>query len=75
MHTLSLEYSSLFADYLKKVEQSIEKTKNESMIKLNRKVLFNCGVDFHGTNRSDEQHPDDYMRLGCEDFKNKSVRI
>jgi len=46
------------------------------MQKLRRQVLFNAGVDFHGTSRnSEDMHPDELKRMGCEEFKRKANKI
>lgn len=69
----------MFNDYLKKVEESIAKVKADSTQKLKRKVLFNSGIDFHGTNLSpedrSEMHPDECLRQGVQEFKRKSHKI
>ena len=48
MHSLTLEYSAQFLEYLKIVNEKIQNHKKEAHIKLKRKVLFNSGVDFYG---------------------------
>jgi hypothetical protein len=62
LHSLSLEYSSQITEYLKKVNDSIEKVKNESMQKLKRKVLFSSGIDFIPSDKSGDMHPDDVKK-------------
>jgi len=74
VHTLSLEYSTLFEEYLNKVEASILKAKVENLQKLKKKVAFSSGIDFTGDKsaQKDEMHPDEFIRLGVQEFKRKS---
>jgi len=75
LHSLSLEFSQQFAEYLQKVNQQIEKAKQDGMERLKRQVLFNSGVDFHGSKDDKDMHPDEIKRRGCEEFKRKSLKI
>ena len=47
------------------------------MLKLQRKVLFSSNIDFYGSssNNDEKMHPDEYKRLGCQEFKRKSMKI
>jgi len=48
IHSLSLEYSKQFDEYLEIVNKKILNTKIEALEKLKRKALFNCGINFFG---------------------------
>jgi len=71
MHSLSLEYSAQFEEYLKKACAAIDKVKVEAYSKLKRKVNFNSGIDFHGV----EGDVDESKRVGAEGFKRSANRI
>lgn len=77
MHTLSLEFSSQFSEYLKQVEDQIKKIKAESITKLKKKVVYGSGIDFLGSTVQDkhDKHPDDFLRQGVQDFKRRSEQI
>lgn len=71
MHSLALEYSAQFEEYLKKANAAIDKVKVEAYEKLKRKVQFNSGIDFH----SSEGDIDESKRIGVERFKRSAQRI
>jgi hypothetical protein len=48
MHSLTLEYSAQFVEYLKIVNEKISNHKKEARLKMTRKVMFNSGIDFYG---------------------------
>lgn len=79
IHSLKIEPSKLFTEYLDFVEKKILKSKTEALDKLRRQPLYNSGVDFHGTSCSEEMqastHPDEFKRMGAEEFKRKGQRI
>ena len=79
MHSLRIEPSKQFTEYLDHVEKKIQKSKTEALDKLRRQPLFNSGVDFHGANASPEEqratHPDEFKRMGAEEFKRKAQKI
>ena len=69
MHSLSLDYSSVFADYLNKVIQQIEKSRVTANQKLVRQCYFNSGVDFHG-----DKDPDAAKKGGINAFKQSATQ-
>jgi len=71
LHSLSLEYSAQFEEYLKKANAVIEKVKLEAYSKLKRKVNFNSGVDFHAV----PTDIDESKRVGVESFKRSAKKI
>jgi len=71
MHSLALEYSAQFEEYLKKASAAIEKVKAEAYEKLKRKVRFNSGVDFDAV----EGDVDESKRIGVDAFKRSAERI
>lgn len=76
MHSLSIEYSKQFEEYLEIVVKKIQNTKLEALEKLKRKTLFNCGISFFG--EEDDQtkhHPDDLKKRGSAEFKKKGLKI
>lgn len=74
MHSLSLEFSAQFVEYLNIVNEKIANTKKEAHLKLKRKVLFSAGVDFYGEGE-EGLHPDDAKKRGSEDFKRRGRKI
>jgi len=74
MHSLTLEFSAQFVEYLKIVNEKIANHKKEAHLKLKRKVLFNAGVDFYGDG-VEGLHPDDAKKRGGEDFKRQGRKI
>ena len=69
MHSLSIDYSPVFDDYLKKVLQQLEKSKYNANEKLIRQCYFNSGVNFHG-----DKDPDIARKNGIDNFKTQSVQ-
>jgi hypothetical protein len=70
MHSLSLEYSTVFADYLQKVIAQIEKSRVTANEKLVRQCYFNCGVNFHG-----DKDPDAAKKAGINAFKQGATQV
>lgn len=70
MHSLSIEYSSQFTDYLNKVIAQIEKSKVSANEKLVRQCYFNSGVNFHGS-----KDPDVAKKAGINAFKQSATQI
>jgi len=68
MHSLSIEYSSVFADYLNKVITQIEKSKVNANQKLVRQCYFNSGVNF-----DNDKDPDVAKKAGINAFKQSAT--
>lgn len=70
MHSLSIEYSDTINDYLKKVNQGINKIKLEAYDKLKKKVVYSSGVDYHKGEDNDQAKMN-----GVNEFKSRAVKI
>jgi len=77
MHSLSIEYSKQFVEYLEIVNKKILTIKMEAQEKMKRKALFNCGISFFGEEDDDsaKSHPDELKKQGMEKFKMKGLKI
>ena len=79
MHSLSIEYSQVFADYLNKVIAQIEKSRVTANQKLVRQCYFNSGINFHPQNQgapnSALSDPDLAKKAGINAFKQSSHQL
>ena len=76
MHSLSIEYSKQFVEYLEIVNKKIQNIKLEAQEKLKRKALFNSGISFFGEEDDQAQHhPDELKKRGMEKFKQRGLKI
>jgi len=65
IHSLSIEYSAQFEEYLKKANAAIDRIKLDAYEKIKRKVKFNSGIDFY----SDTNDFDESRRIGAANFR------